>query len=114
MKCYVSALLVLVPATCLAALVGCAEGAEADATEAYLATTPADGGKDENKATLPPPSNPSKGETDAGSSDAGADSGPKDGGDGGNGGGGVACTSPNVCSGAVNLGEVRGDEGSDA
>ena len=42
--------------------------------------------------------------------DAGADAG---GGGGGGGGGGAACASPNVCTGATDLGSVSGDTGAD-
>ena len=119
MKSIASALLVLVPLAGIAALVGCAEGAEADPAESFLASSPVEAGREEEgeeSVKIPPPSNPPEedeekpGDADAGGggSDAGADSGTKP-----DSGGGGACTSPNTCSAAVNLGEVSGDKGAD-
>jgi hypothetical protein len=114
MKSYVNTLLVLVPAAFVGVLVGCAEGVTDEATgEDFLATSPLDAGKEENNsAKIPPPSNPSSPTDDP---DAGTDPGPDpDTSDAGGGGGGVACTSPNNCSGANNLGNIRGDKGADS
>jgi len=124
MKSYVSALLAIAPLAGIGALVGCAEGAEVDPAESFLATTPIEAGTqqdDDESVKIPAPSNPSDDENvadedDAGAggggdgSDAGADSGVKP--DAGGGGGG-SCTSPNTCSGAVDLGSVSGDTGAD-
>lgn len=121
MKRHASALsLVCASVIGVSVLAGCAEGAtEIDPAEAYLAATPADAGastkEDEPESvTLPAPSNPPQDEedepTDAGTppADAGT-SGTPDGG----GNAGASCASPNACSGAVDLGQVRGDNGAD-
>lgn len=128
MKSFVSALLVVVPVAGLGSLVGCAEGAEAEPAESFLAATPVEAGAEEEEESvkIPAPSNPPDDEdaddedgddADAGAgggSDAGSDSGtkPDAGGGGGNGGGG-SCAAPNTCSGATNLGSVSGDTGAD-
>jgi hypothetical protein len=120
MKSYVGALLMVVPAIGVGALVGCAEGTEADPAESFLATAPVEaGGKgdDDESVKIPPPSNPPDDSddddagADAGTKDAGADSGTKP--DGGGGTGGGSCASTNTCTGATNLGTVSGDTGSD-
>lgn len=122
MKSYVSALLVVVPVVGFGALVGCAEGAEAEPAESFLATAPIEAGTEEEDESvkIPAPSNPPADEEDdvdagaGGGSDAGADSGTKpDAGGGGNPGGGGSCASPNTCTGATNLGSVSGDTGAD-
>ncbi|MCW5835476.1 MAG: hypothetical protein KIS78_23945 [Labilithrix sp.] len=125
MKRQVTALFVLVPLAGLVALVGCAEGDEADPSEAFLSATPVEAGAEEEpdeSVKLPAPSNPAPeddaddeedagaGDADAGK-DAGADSGtppppppPPTGG---------ACAAPNTCAAATHLGSVSGDTGSD-
>lgn len=115
MKSFATALLVLVPASLVGVLVGCAEGtADGVAAEDFLATTPADAGETEKESvTIPPPSSPPSedDDADAGSTvDAGSDAG---GNTDAGGFGGVACTAPNTCASSVNLGSVRGDNGAD-
>jgi|GEM_PF-1157573 len=129
MKSFASALLVLAPVAGIAALVGCAEGSEADPAESFLASSTVDAGTDDDddeddSVKIPAPSNPPDDEDDeddedddgddagagdagAGGSDAGADSGKPDSG----GGGGGACASTNTCAGSTNLGQISGDTG---
>ena len=118
-------------ALALSALIGCAVGStEAGVGESDLATLPSEAGTgDENSVVLPPSkpkeeqTDPDAGGVDAGGgggggtdsgagTDAGTDAG-ADAGGGGGGGGGVACASPNVCTGATDLGSVSGDTGAD-
>lgn len=100
--------------SCLLAVVGCAVGTgDADVSEANLASTPVEGGadEDENSIVLPPPSTvPSPADAGAGdaAADAAADAGPAP--DGGS--GTVACTAPAACAAATDLGTVSGDEAS--
>ncbi len=122
MKGFASALLVSVPLAGIAALVGCAEGAEVDPAESFLASAPVDAGNardedEDDSVKIPPPSNPpdeeDEDETDdpdagPGGNDAGSDGGTKP--DGGSTG---SCASPNTCASAVNLGQVSGDKGAD-
>ena len=114
----------------LGALIGCAVGSdEADIGVSDLTNLPSEAGAgDENSVVLPPSTKPKEEEepadgggggggndaatgTDAGV-EAGADAGADAGGGGGGGGGGAACASPNVCTGATDLGSVSGDTGS--
>lgn len=104
----------------VAALVGCAVGTDPDAAigEADLTNLAAEAG-DESSIRLPA-SNPGE---DSGSGvdsgglapDAGtiADAGPDSGGGTDSGTGGTTCASPNVCTGATDLGTISGDTGAD-
>lgn len=126
MNRHVTALVVLLPLAGLVALVGCAEGDEADPSEAFLSASPVEAGAEEepsDSVKLPAPSNPEPEDDaddqddagpgdgkDAGGTDAGADSGtppppppPPTG----------SCAAPNTCAGATHLGSVSGDTGSD-
>ena len=126
-KCVVGT---LVSALALGALIGCAVGStEPDVAASDLTTLPSEAGTgDENSVVLPPSSKPKEEQTDpdAGDVDAGGggggggtdagtgtDAGADAGGGGGGGGGGAACASPNVCTGATDLGSVSGDTGAD-
>ncbi|MBX3188089.1 MAG: hypothetical protein KF819_13790 [Labilithrix sp.] len=105
----------------VAALVGCAEGLDADLGEGFLAVQPAEAGTEEvNSAVMPPPSQPPTEEEDAGAGDTdsgggAADSGASDAGvDSGSdagGGGTTSCASPNTCPTSTDLGSVSGDTG---
>ncbi|MBX3224263.1 MAG: hypothetical protein KF795_27355 [Labilithrix sp.] len=126
MKSYVAALLVLAPLAGLGTLVGCAEGTDADPSEAYLAASPVEAGaaeEEDESVKLPAPSNPpAPGDDD--DDDADADAG-KTGTDAGTDSGtpppppppppptGGSCASPNVCAAATHLGSVSGDTGAD-
>jgi hypothetical protein len=103
----------------LATIVGCAVGSDPADGVTELAATPVEAGTgDENSVSLPP--SPHQGDDpDAGATDddAGdttdASTNVDAGSDGGGGGGGATCTSPNVCTGATDLGSISGDTGAD-
>jgi len=106
-----------------ACVFGCATGIEPSVDEGYLASTPSEAGAEETTpgVSMPAPSQPDDeedagggevdagGGADAGTKDGGADAGPGPGPGGGTG----ACASPNVCTGATDLGSIRGDKGAD-
>lgn len=108
----------------VAALVGCAVGAEPEGLgESELTNLPVEAGNgDENSVVLPPKTTPTEeedagggGGTDSGGGgkDAGVDSGggTDAGVDSGGGTGGTACASPNTCVGSTDLGTISGDTG---
>lgn len=112
----------------LAALIGCAVGSDPGADVSQLDSLPVEAGPavDSGSTTvLPPPSTqPTGNEGDDAGEDAGGGGGGGGGTDagtdaavapdsGGGGGGTTSCTSPNVCSGATDLGSVSGDTGAD-
>lgn len=108
----------------VAALIGCAEGTDAELGIAELATEAIDAGNEASSAILPPSTRPTAAPEDAGNdddaatgaADAGtkADAAPDAGGTGGpvGGTGGPACASPNTCAGGTDLGTISGDTGS--
>lgn len=120
----------VVSSLAVAVLIGCAEGAnDPELGVADLTALPVEAG-DENSVVLPGPKQPDTDEdagTGGGADDSGGgggDSGGGGGGDagkdagggsdgGGGGGGGAACASPNVCTGATDLGSISGDTGAD-
>ena len=102
----------------VAALDGCAVGTDPNGTiggESNLTNVPIEAG-DENTVKLPPPSaDRDSGAVDSGGTDPDAgtksDAAPDSGSDSGTGGAG--CASPNVCTGATDLGTVSGDKNAD-
>lgn len=101
----------------VAALVGCAVGTSPDGAtgESGLTNLASEAG-DENSVRLPSPSPPGEdaGADSGGTGDAGAkaDAAPDSGAPDSGTGGGV-CTSPNICTGATDLGSASGDTGAD-
>ncbi|MDB4943718.1 MAG: hypothetical protein JWP97_3252 [Labilithrix sp.] len=99
----------------LAALVGCAVGAEGeDVGQSDLTTLGADA-SDENSVVLQPPSDgdDAGSDEDASAPDSGVTvDGGKDGGTGTD-AGPTSCAAANACAGATDLGSVSGDQGSD-